>query len=113
MLVAAHALEILILIGAPFVIARVLTKRWGLPFGIVGVGLLTFIAGQVVQMLFAKLTSAAFESGAIPIPAGEFVMGSPDNEPQAASYCQDDSNQSTHCLHRKSYSPKKERHVIK
>lgn len=74
MLVAAHVLEVLILIGAPFVLARVLTKRWELPMGIVGVGLLTFIAGQVVQMVIAKLTSAVFSSGSISVPEGESAV---------------------------------------
>lgn len=74
MLVAAHVLEVLLLIAAPWVLARVLTKRWELPIGIVGVGVLTFIAGQVVQMIFAKLTSALFESGAVTIPSGDAAV---------------------------------------
>ena len=75
MLVAAHALEALLLLAGPLVLGRALCRRWNLPLGIVGVGLLTFIAGQVAQMAIAKLTTALFSAGMLPAPSEASVVG--------------------------------------
>ncbi len=42
--------------------------------GIVGVGVLTFIAGQIAQMALAKLTSALFSAQILPTPGEESAV---------------------------------------
>ena len=68
MLVAAHVLQVVVLIGAPLGLARTLARRWSLPFGVFGIGLLTFVFGQVLQMGLAWTIRRGFEAGALPLP---------------------------------------------
>ncbi len=71
MLLTAHAVEVLVLIGGPLWAARTLTRRWHLPFGVFGIGLLTFVFGQVLQMGLAWTFRRSFEVGALPLPPPE------------------------------------------
>ncbi|HJL06115.1 MAG TPA: YhfC family glutamic-type intramembrane protease [Polyangiaceae bacterium LLY-WYZ-15_(1-7)] len=69
MLIAAHALEVLLLLAVPYLLARRLAGRWELPRGVFGVGLLTFIFAEIGRMLFARATSFAFTEQWIPLPS--------------------------------------------
>ncbi len=71
MLVAAHVFEIVVLIGGPLWAARVLARRWALPLGVFGIGALTFVFGQVLQMALAWTIRRGFEAGALPLPSTE------------------------------------------
>jgi len=70
-LVAAHLIEIVLLLGAPLVLARILQKRWRLPLGIFGAGLLAFVFAELGKILLSRGLGAAFEDGAIPMPDAE------------------------------------------
>lgn len=71
MLVAAHVLEAVLLVAGPLLAARALARRWQLPMGVFGVGLLTFVFGQVAQMGLAWTFRQGFEGGALPLPPPE------------------------------------------
>ncbi len=71
MLVAAHIVEILLLIAVPLVAARLLHRRWKLPLGIFGVGMLGFFFAEVAKIGAGWGLGRAFASEWIPRPGEE------------------------------------------
>lgn len=71
MLIAAHIVEILLLIAVPLIAARLLHRRWSLPLGIFGVGVLGFFFAEVLKIAAARGMSSAFEAQWIPLPDEE------------------------------------------
>ncbi|MEM9072231.1 MAG: YhfC family glutamic-type intramembrane protease [Myxococcota bacterium] len=73
MLIAVHVLEVVLLLAGPLLLARALARRWSLPFGVFGIGLLTFVFGQVAQMGVAKVFQWAFLNEVLPAPSADTV----------------------------------------
>lgn len=68
MIVAAHAVQVLLLCLAPWLLARRLGRRWARPAGLFGVGLMAFIFAEVARIGIARGLTSVFASGSIPLP---------------------------------------------
>ena len=59
-LTAAYILQIVLMLAMPVVVWIVLRQRWGVPWQLIGIGAVTFIASQIVHIpLLMGLTYSA------------------------------------------------------
>ncbi|MBX3248243.1 MAG: YhfC family intramembrane metalloprotease [Myxococcales bacterium] len=68
MIVAAHAVQVLLLCLGPWLLARRLGRRWSRPAGLFGVGVMAFIFAEVARIAIARGLTTLFAEGAIPLP---------------------------------------------
>lgn len=66
MLLTAFVIEIVLMFGAPVLLAALLQRRWALPWRLVLVGAATFIASQVVHIPLNAGLTVLFQQGWMP-----------------------------------------------